>query len=79
MGGTRRPSTPSAQSVETPARLLTRRETAEYLALPERTLAAWAYKGIGPRFYKVGRWTRYRAEDLREWLAGCAVENGGPQ
>jgi excisionase family DNA binding protein len=59
--------------------MLTRREAAQYLALPEKTLAAWAYKGTGPRFFKVGRWSRYRLEDVNEWLAGRAVENWGPQ
>jgi excisionase family DNA binding protein len=57
--------------------MLTRREAAEYLAVPEKTLASWAYRGTGPRFYRVGRWTRYRIEDLGDWLSDRLVENGG--
>jgi hypothetical protein len=75
----RRLSTPPARSVEMPGSMLTRRETALYLAVPEKTLAAWAYKRTGPRFFKVGRWSRYRLEDVDDWLAGRAVENGEPR
>ncbi len=56
------------------ARFLSRREVAELLALPERTLAALAYKGTGPRYYRVGRHARYRPEDVERWLETRAVE-----
>jgi Helix-turn-helix domain len=58
-----------------PDRLLTRREAAAFLAVPEKTLATWAYRHDGPTYYRVGRWTRYRIEDLQAWLDSRRVEN----
>lgn len=49
-------------------KLLSRSELAEMLAVPERTLAAWAYEGRGPRFYRVGRYARYDPADVQNWL-----------
>jgi predicted DNA-binding transcriptional regulator AlpA len=65
-------------AVEITGRMLTRRQAAEILAVPEKTLASWAYKRSGPRYFKVGRWTRYRVEDLTEWLESCVVETEAP-
>jgi len=48
--------------------LLTRAETAEILKVPPKTLATWAYRGVGPPFVVVGRHARYRIEDLEQWL-----------
>ena len=31
------------------------------------------WRGIGPRYIKIGRNCRYRAADLHEYLAGCVV------
>jgi excisionase family DNA binding protein len=41
---------------------------AAYLRVPEATLARWAYERKGPRFFRVGRHTRYRLEDVVSWL-----------
>jgi excisionase family DNA binding protein len=49
-------------------RLMSRREVAEYLDVPEATLARWAYVGGGPSYFRVGRHTRYRFEDVIAWL-----------
>lgn len=49
-------------------RLMSRREVAEYLDVPEATLARWAYAGGGPSYFRVGRHTRYRFEDVIAWL-----------
>jgi excisionase family DNA binding protein len=54
--------------------LLSRAEVAEILVVPERTLAAWAYEGRGPRFYRVGRHARYDLADVQAWLASRAKE-----
>lgn len=43
-------------------------EVAEYLGVPVRTLDQWAYRGVGPRYSKVGRYRRYRWEDVEKWL-----------
>jgi hypothetical protein len=41
----------------------------DWLNLPSvRTLDQWAYRGVGPRFVKVGRYRRYRPEDVEVWI-----------
>ncbi len=42
---------------------------AEYLGgLCPQTLQNWRYKGIGPKFIKVGGAIRYRIKDLEKYL-----------
>lgn len=41
---------------------------AEYLDVPKRSLDAWAYRGTGPRFYRVGKHRRYKMGDVVAWL-----------
>ena len=48
--------------------LATSKEVAEYLGVPVATLDQWAYRGVGPRYSKVGRYRRYRWEDIEKWL-----------
>jgi len=51
--------------------LLTSPETARYLKLSERTLAAMRSRGDGPRFARIhadGRGVRYRRDDLDNWI-----------
>jgi excisionase family DNA binding protein len=43
-------------------------DVAEYLGVPARTLDQWAYRGLGPRFAKVGRHRRYRWSDVEKWF-----------
>lgn len=55
-------------------------QVAEYLGVPLRTLDQWAYRGVGPRYSKVGRHRRYRWKDIESWLdqrAGGGA-TGGP-
>lgn len=54
-------------------RLLTRREAAEYLSsrgirTAPATLAKYATIGGGPKFRHFGRWPRYLASELDEWI-----------
>jgi excisionase family DNA binding protein len=49
-------------------RLLSRDEVARFLGIPKRTLDSWAYRGEGPTYIRIGRWARYRKEDLEAWL-----------
>jgi excisionase family DNA binding protein len=49
-------------------RLLTRIEVSELLQIPVKTLARWASRGEGPPYLRVGRHTRYDADELRRWL-----------
>lgn len=48
--------------------LATPADLAEYLSLPEATLAQWRYLGKGPRWIKVGRHCRYRWSEIDAWL-----------
>jgi excisionase family DNA binding protein len=50
-------------------RWLSRRELAERLGLPAKTLAQWAAKGTGPIYARMGRHVRYRLSDVLEWEA----------
>lgn len=59
-------------------RLLTTDEVARYLGVPVQTLYAWRHKGIGPRSFRVGRFVRYRHEDVQIWLRERADEPRGP-
>lgn len=45
------------------------RELSVYLGIPEPTLDAWASRGGGPLFEKIGRHRRYHRKDVRAWLA----------
>jgi len=46
----------------------TRAEAAKYLRRPVATLNAWAYRRVGPPFYRVGRAVLYKQSDLDAWL-----------
>lgn len=48
--------------------LALRQEVADYLRVPIKTLAQWAYWGIGPPYRRVGRHTRYCWADVDRWL-----------
>jgi hypothetical protein len=43
-------------------------ELAEYLGIPEHTLAQWRYLRLGPAFHRVGRHVRYAWVDIERWL-----------
>lgn len=53
--------------------LMYREEAAEYLRIPTATLSAWAYRSIGPEFFRVGRRVLYRRGDLDRWLEAQRV------
>jgi len=56
--------------------LLTPHEAAEFLRVPESTLAQWRSQRRGPRFVKLERrLVRYRASDLEEYLSRPSGEN----
>lgn len=46
---------------------LSREEVAGRVKVPVKTLAEWASRGKGPRFYKIGRYARYKMSDLIAW------------
>ncbi|HEY5455270.1 MAG TPA: helix-turn-helix domain-containing protein [Acidothermaceae bacterium] len=49
--------------------LLTSKELAQYLGVPVATLYQWRAKSAGPRAAKVGRYLRYRRQDVESWIA----------
>lgn len=49
-------------------RLLTPAEVAEILGLTEEGLRTQRYRGNGPVFVDLGRYVRYRAEDVTAWI-----------
>lgn len=48
--------------------VLTTREAAELLNLTRHTLEQYRWKGIGPKFLKLGHRVRYRESDLWAWV-----------
>jgi hypothetical protein len=51
---------------------------AERLGLERHSLACYRSLGIGPAWYKLGRWVRYLPEDLDIWQCGqCALPRVG--
>jgi hypothetical protein len=51
---------------------LTREELAALLGLKAQTLASWACRNRGPRFWKRQKRVLYRAGDVAAWLADPA-------
>jgi predicted DNA-binding transcriptional regulator AlpA len=49
-------------------------DVAEMLRIPRATLAAWRYRGRGPRWLRVGRHVRYLERDVEAWLESLATQ-----
>jgi hypothetical protein len=49
-------------------------DVAAHLQLPVKTLAEWRARKVGPQYHRVGRYVRYRWQDVEEWLAGRKVQ-----
>ena len=50
------------------SRLLTVKELAELLQVPVQTIYTWRYKRIGPPAVPMGKYLRFRPEDVAAWL-----------
>lgn len=48
---------------------LTVGELSEMLSVPKNTLYQWNSRGTGPRHLRLGKYVRYRASDVRQWIA----------
>lgn len=69
IGGTM-PSEPKTDFDALPdSALLTQRELATYVRVSVQTAKRWAREGLGPRITRAGTGVRYRAGDVRAWLA----------
>lgn len=75
----RRSDTPSTtpNRGENMDRLLTVEEVADFLGVPVNTLYQWRHKGSGPVAFRVGRFLRYDAADVRQWLTDHAAVSHG--
>ncbi len=51
-------------------RLWSVEEVSYFLSVPVATLYYWRCRGEGPESSRLGRHVRYRAEDVRAWVAG---------
>lgn len=49
--------------------LLSVEDVARILGIPAKTLLTWRSNGDGPPSFRVGRYVRYRPEDLSRWIA----------
>jgi excisionase family DNA binding protein len=56
------------------ARYLTREQAAAYLCISIPTLARWASRKTGPRYYRLGRHARYVQQDLDVFIADRASD-----
>ncbi|WP_066588021.1 helix-turn-helix transcriptional regulator [Corynebacterium provencense] len=61
------------------AALLDTADLAEYLGIPEVTLRTWRHRGLGPRHFKLGRKSFYKATDVEEWLTNAYETTGTAQ
>ena len=52
-------------------------EVARRLGVSRFTVRSWRLKGIGPRFLKMGRAVRYRAQDVEEYERQALVDTQG--
>ena len=64
---------PSAPE-EVPARLWSCQETANFLGIAISTLYQLTYKGTGPRCYKVGKYRRFKPQEVLAWLNAHAIQ-----
>jgi excisionase family DNA binding protein len=62
-------------TLNTPRRVQTEDEAAEYTNFSKRTLQKWRVVGGGPKYLKIGRTVRYRLEDLDVFLGQSVRRN----
>lgn len=55
-------------------RLWSVQDVSEYLGVPVGTLYGWRGEGRGPLARRVGKYLRYRPEDVRAWVAGLPTD-----
>ena len=54
--------------MNSPDRLLSVKDLADYLGVPVATLYQWRYRREGPPGFRVGRYIRYRPTDVQQWI-----------
>ncbi len=58
--------------------VLTESELARRARVSISVLRKWRREGQGPRFLKLGRLVRYRAQDIQAWLDAHALDGNQP-
>jgi DNA-binding transcriptional MerR regulator len=48
----------------------TEEELAEHLKVPAATVKYWRSRGAGPKWFRAGKYVRYRESAIREWETG---------
>ena len=54
-------------------RLLSIEDLSTYLQVPVNTLYQWRKTGKGPAGFRVGKYVRYRPDDVETWIDGQAA------
>jgi len=54
-------------------KLMTIHDLSDYLGIPVNTLYQWRTKHYGPRGVRMGKYVRYRPQDVETWLNDQAV------
>lgn len=68
----------TAVAFDNPDLLFPPRDVAEYRHTSEVALAQERWRGVGPRYLKLGKRVFYRAGDLKAWLDANTIEPGAP-
>lgn len=55
------------------SKLMTVTDLSDYLGIPVNTLYQWRTKGYGPVGVRMGKYVRYRPDDVKSWLDQQAV------
>ena len=50
-------------------------DVANYLGVPVNTLYQWRHRGYGPAARRVGRYIRYKASDVVDWVEALDCES----
>lgn len=70
------PSTGRTQDVSSNDRLWTVQDLSDYLGVPVMTIYHWRQSNYGPKGTRVGRYLRYRSEDVRAWFDAQSQKAG---
>lgn len=66
------PSTQAADTSPPEGRLWSIEDLSDHLGVPVETIYVWRHRGIAPPALKVGRYLRWRPEDVDTWLEARA-------
>jgi predicted DNA-binding transcriptional regulator AlpA len=58
------------------ARLLTTKQVTDALGLSPSTLSRLRFRGIGPRYVRIGDMVRYNPADIERWIDANSVPPG---